>query len=141
MRIRQAMGGRTAAILAAVSIVAGSMAFVFGSASANVPNALFELDRDAVPGGATQAPYDWQSLQKACPVDPAVAGSIACPTGVKAATGILQDLPSLTTTSTDTTFFTGGQSKDRYDVSKWQYGGHGAPDKNELDNAYSAAML
>ena len=44
MRIRQAMGGRTAAILAAVSIVAGSTAFILGSASANVPNSLFELD-------------------------------------------------------------------------------------------------
>ena len=43
--------------------------------------------------------------------------------------------------SADTTFFTGGHSKDAYDVNQWNYGGHGAPDKNELDNAYAAAMF
>jgi hypothetical protein len=40
----------------------------------------------------------------------------------------------------DDTYFTGGGSKDREDVSKWQYTtGDQSPDKNDIVNAFAAA--
>ena len=39
----------------------------------------------------------------------------------------------------DATYFTGGGSKDTSDIGDWKYNALGAPDKDEITNAYAAA--
>src|SRR5207245_8921894 len=41
----------------------------------------------------------------------------------------------------DTTYFTGGGSKDIHDVSSWAYNALGAQDKDEITHAFSAAYI
>jgi hypothetical protein len=102
------------------------------SASALPGGSFFELDGDAVDSApATNPPYDWSTLQTAC-------GVSTCTLPVVANTGIIDDRPS-SQGGTDDTFFQGGGSKDDNDITSWGTGGAGAPDKNELTNAYAVA--
>lgn len=98
-------------------------ASIGGSALANTAlGNLFELDGNAVDNAASSA-IDWQNLYNG-----PVAGFDF--------TGIVADVPA-----TDATYFTGGGSKDPLDIPNWQYNGNSAPAKDEITDAYGAAVF
>ena len=83
----------------------------------------FELDGDAVDSPAG-TPDDWANVY---------AGT---PTAL--ASAFLSDGISSTG---DTTYFTGGGSKDTEPISNWTWGGSSVPDKNEVTDAAVATYL
>ena len=104
--------------MAAVALTLVGAALPFPSLPAGAVHdvGLFELDGNAVDEAAPG--QDWNTVS----APPAVT------------TRFIADGPL-----TDSTYFTGGQSKDTSDVSAWGHSDGGAPDKNEITNAYSAA--
>ncbi|TMK83105.1 MAG: DUF11 domain-containing protein [Actinobacteria bacterium] len=100
-----------------VLIVTAVMIAVSGLAAIALPATQFELDGNAVSNGHD----DWQN--------------------VLAGTGGDFNHSFMTDENNDTTYFTGGGSKDGHDVSDWKYNALGAQDKDEITNAYSAAYI
>ncbi|TML81924.1 MAG: hypothetical protein E6G04_00305 [Actinobacteria bacterium] len=100
-----------------VLIVTAVMIAVSGLAAIALPATQFELDGNAVSNGHD----DWQN--------------------VLAGTGGDFNHSFVTDETGDTTYFTGGGSKDIHDVSSWKYNALGAQDKDEITNAYSAAYI
>src|SRR2546430_8386596 len=87
------------------------------SALATLPGASqFELDGNAV----KVTNDDWSNV---------LAGS-----GSDVSHSFISDAPA-----TDTTYFTGGHSKDGEPISGWAYNALGAQDKDEITHPYSAA--
>jgi hypothetical protein len=131
-RIRRSRTRRATTLTTVVALAAALGALGTSSASALPGGNFFELDGNAVDSApATNPPYDWSTLQSACTV-------VTCTAPVVANTGIIDDRPSAQG-GTDMTFFQGGGSKDDLDITSWGTGGAGAPDKNELTNAYAVA--
>jgi hypothetical protein len=87
----------------------------------------FELDGNAR-SSTESSPYgpgaDWQSFP---------AASTTPPAGFLVWTGVVSD-PVVT----DTTTFTGGGSKDIYDINKWLWTTGTTPDKDDIEHAYAA---
>src|SRR5437588_355129 len=100
-----------------VLIVTAVMIAVSGLAAIALPATQFELDGNAVSNGHD----DWQN--------------------VLAGTGGDFNHSFVTDETGDTTYFTGGGSKDIHDLSSWKYNALGAQDKDEITNAYSAAYI
>jgi hypothetical protein len=111
-------------ILAVLALVASGLLAMTGVGSATTALAgQFELDGNAVDNSGVSAPDDWGTLLT------------ALPSGVDF-TGVVPDVPL-----TDTTYFTGGGSKDPLDVPGWKYNANSAPAKDEITDAYGAAYL
>lgn len=105
-----------------VALVVPGLVLMPGVGSATTALAgQFELDGNAVDNSGANAPDDWGTLYS------------AVPNGVDFTT-VVSDVPA-----SDTTYYTGGGSKDPLDISKWKYNGTGAPDKDEITHAYGAA--
>lgn len=100
-----------------VLIVTAVMIAVTGLAAVALPATQFELEGNAVSNGHD----DWQN--------------------VLAGTGGDFNHSFTADTSNDTTYFTGGGSKDGNPISSWKYNDNGAQDKDEITNAYSAAYI
>ena len=79
---------------------------------------IFELDANAVDDPANEPDDDWNSLNHA--LDTFFAGA------------------ATETSANDTTYFTGGGSKDENDVPDWAITDNSVPDKDELLDAYAA---
>ena len=93
---------------------------------------LFELDGNADQDDTAPPPDDWETIAADTQPGATKVGSWA------ATTGIIADHTS--TGAGDTSYFTGGGSKDVRDVSQWRYSKNDqAPDKNEITNAYAAS--
>jgi hypothetical protein len=111
-------------IVAVVALAVPGLVLMSGVGSASTAlSGLFELDGNAVDNSGVAAPDDWGSLLTALPA------------GVDF-TGVVSDVPA-----TDTTYFTGGGSKDPLDVPGWKYNANSAPAKDEITDAYGAAYL
>lgn len=111
--------------------VAGALTLLVSSiALAALPSSqgLFELDGNALADPAAPGD-DWQNIVGQNPTGSTVAGSLV------ASSFIGQDEEG---SSVDTSYFTGGGSKDTRDVSQWRYNGNSVPDKNQITNAYAA---
>lgn len=92
---------------------------------------LFELDANTVASTA-KAGDDWQDLYGTDGTD----GESTVPTKFDGFTFVPDGLG----TTGDTTYWTGGGSKDRNDISQWQWSANDqSPDKNDLENAFAAA--
>ncbi len=95
-------------------------------ANAQAVNSFFELDGN--PAASSAPGDDWQDL---------LGSGVGTAPGFVAKTDIpINDADS----PTDTSYFTGGGSKDVRDISQWQHSnGDVAPDKDEILNAFAAA--
>lgn len=115
---------RMLAVLALMTAVVGT---TNQSASASNIAGLFQLDGDPQDATLATAPDDWETLKSSTAKD---AGFVA-----KTAIPIVDgESPA------DTTYFTGGGSKDVRDIGAWQYSSNDvAPDKDEILNAGAAA--
>jgi hypothetical protein len=124
--------GRRRALLAAAGTFVAMSASGAPLAHALPGGSYFELEGNAVDNpGVTGLDWSNAALQAVCDVTTCTAPTVA-------ATGIVSDLPA-DLTGADATYFQGGGSKDDNDIPQWGTGGNGAPDKNELTNAYAAA--
>jgi hypothetical protein len=122
-RLRRALGGLTGLV---VVLTALTVALPGASYSGGVQDTgLFQLDGNTLP--AACPPNDWAGLYNA-------GGTTPCGSdGFK----LVAD-PA----ATDTTYWSGGGSKDAYDpaLGPWQWGPTDvAPDKDDLVNAFAAA--
>src|SRR5688572_400410 len=82
---------------------------------------IFELDGNAVDNPAVEPEDDWNSLNHA--LDTFFAGA------------------ATETSANDTTYFTGGGSKDENDIPAWEITDNSVPDKDELLDAYAAVYV
>lgn len=107
-----------AALVAAATL---SLPILLSSTASAVHDlGLFELDGNAT-NNTSVTGDDWSNLH--------AGGGTA-----DDFTGIVSDAEA-----DDTTYFTGGGSKDIYDIGSWAYNDLSAPDKDEITNAYAAA--
>jgi len=110
--------GRQLKSLAAAAVIASAV--LSAPASAVDGYGLFELDGNAADGTA-DLPDDWQTLN---------GGRAVVTTG--GTNGIIND-------PAGATIFTGGGSKDIYDIPKWSGKSGSVPDKDEITNTYAGA--
>lgn len=89
---------------------------------------LFELDGNAL-ADASVAGDDWQNIVGQSSTGSTIPGSLVASSFIGEA---------VEGATVDTTYFTGGGSKDVRDVSLWKYNGNSVPDKNQITNAYAA---
>lgn len=118
-------GDRRGRVLLVGVSLAGLLAAVATGGSAQATTALggqFELEGNAVDNTAANPPIDWANLYAA-----AVPGFDF--------TGIAPDQPA-----TDASYFTGGGSKDPQDVPNWRFNSNSAPAKDEITDAFGAAV-
>jgi len=114
-----------------VLIVTAVMIAVTGLAAlATLPGLTkFELDGNAIRDANTGTcatnnhPDDWENVLNGSGCD-------------FSNSGVISDVPG-----SDTTYFTGGGSKDIHDISSWAYNALGAQDKDEITHSYSAAYI
>jgi hypothetical protein len=95
---------------------------------------LFELDANTVgaASGANSAGDDWTDLYGTDGTD----GASTVSTKFDGFSFVADGLG----TTGDTTYWTGGGSKDRNDISQWQWSANDqSPDKNDIENAFAAA--
>jgi hypothetical protein len=90
---------------------------------------LFELDANTL---STSTPGDdWQNLYGTDGTD----GASTVPTKFDGFTFVPDGIGA-----SDATYWTGGGSKDRNDITQWQWSANDqSPDKNDLENAFAAA--
>ena len=100
-----------------VMVVTAVIVAFSGLSAMALPATQFELDGNAVTNGHD----DWSN--------------------VLAGTGGDFNHSSMSDATNDSTYFTGGGSKDGHDLSDWAYNNLGAQDKDEITNAYSAAYI
>jgi hypothetical protein len=113
-------------VLAVVALMAAMVSSGNRVASASDIAGLFQLDGNPQDPVLATAPDDWQTLMSSTPKDVTFLAATAVPVADS-------DSP------TDTTYFTGGGSKDVRDTTSWQYSsGDVAPDKDEILNAAAA---
>jgi hypothetical protein len=113
-QLRSRRGAAVAAL--ALTLIGAALPFPGLPAAAVHDVGLFELDANATDEAAPG--QDWNTVS----VPPA------------STTRFIEDGPAA-----DTTYFTGGQSKDTSDVLAWKHADNSAPDKDEITNAYAAA--
>lgn len=117
---------RRAVLAIVLAIVAAVLPWPSLPAMAAHDTGLFELDGNAT---ANDGPGDdWNTL---FPLPG--GGSALRKTFVDDGTDEASNPPA------DTTYFTGGGSKDINDIPSWKFNALGAPDKDEITNAYAAA--
>ncbi len=122
---------RHAALLAVLAALFGIFVLV-PSATAVHTEGLFELDENAVAGGA--AGDDWDILEAG------TGGSALAFTFVTdGIEGDNPDTPSTVETSDDDVYAT--NSKDIQDISSWKYKYQFPEDKNDIEHAYAAAYF
>jgi len=124
-------GRRALTVLATFSVVAGLL-LASGTALAVHDDGFFELDRNTI---TQPAPGDdWENLYGTDGTDGAT--TLADPSQFDGFTFVNDKIG----TQGDVTYWTGGGSKDRNDISQWQWGANDqSPDKNDLVNAFAAA--
>jgi hypothetical protein len=113
-----------------ILLVACTAMFWVAGAQAVHDIGLFELDANtlntATPGDDWSNLYGTNGTNGATTVGSAFDGFTFVPDGLG--------------TTGDVTYWTGGGSKDRNDISQWLWGANDqAPDKNDLENAFAAA--
>jgi uncharacterized repeat protein (TIGR01451 family) len=117
-----------------VVVMAAALMVLLPSAGAAPPNALdlFQVDGNTANDAALTGD-DWNDVF-ACDTHPGACSSF----GFVAHTflGAASEAPD-----NDTTYFTGGGSKDINEISDWAWVDHSAPDKDELLDAYSASYV
>src|SRR5262245_16390036 len=113
--------------------------------------AVHDLNLLKLDGTATAQPTDWNDI------NPPVGGGAIPPLSQSGATARVFVPQCVTQTSGtcvpagtsgkvvedpngDGTYFTTGGSKDGNDLDQWQWGAFGAPDKDEITNAYAASF-
>ena len=118
---------RRAAAAVVLSMVGAVLPWPTLAAYAVHDTGLFELDGN-VAASADLAGDDWDTL---FPLPG--GGSAHMKSFIDDGTLDLANPPA------DSTYFTGGGSKDVNDIDEWKYNALGAPDKAEITNAYAAA--
>jgi hypothetical protein len=117
-------GRRALTVLAIAGLVSGTV-LAGGTALATVPNADFELEGNTLDASTTPGD-DWATLY----TDTNDAGANFD------GFAFINDKSG---TGGDTTYWTGGGSKDRNDIASWQFTSNDqSPDKNDIVNAFAA---
>jgi len=104
-----------------VFIVAALFSLLFVQGLCGVASGPFELDGNAISNGGD----DWETLYSG-------GGS-----------GLLHSYSGVTTDPPQSSYFTGGGSKDTNDVTQWKWTDNsgGVPDKNDLLHSYAASYV
>ncbi|HZI36828.1 MAG TPA: hypothetical protein VFF24_00875, partial [Acidimicrobiia bacterium] len=118
---------RRAALAVALTIVGAVLPWPTLPAMAVHSAGLFELDGNANASGDLPGD-DWDAL---FPLPG--GGAAAQKSFIDDGTDVASNPP------VDGSYFTGGGSKDINDIGDWKYNALGAPDKDEITNAYAAA--
>jgi len=112
--------------LALLGLIAIGLVLLPARAGAVQLNGVFELDGNAVVNhNSPGLPDDWSRVYDG-------TSSAFASTFIGA---------SVEAQANDTSYYTGGGSKNDNDISQWSWANHASPDKNEINDAFAAAYV
>ena len=124
-------------LLPLAAVLAVGLLYVGGAGAS--PAAIFELDGNTADVAGTPNLDDWQNLYNGGGA-PAPHGTVCTALIVTNCFDTFALTADLIGKEGDTSYFTGGGSKDRNDIPQWNWGANDqSPDKNDITNAFAAA--
>ena len=133
LRRRPWAASLVASLVAAVALVLVAIPSALATPPSGTPLNVFRLQGGTQP--TTPPPgtgVDWADFHNNAVAFCASSGALNC-------FDTYTRIPDGVGNPADTSYFTGGGSKDRNDVAQWQWtGGDQAPDKNDIVNAFAA---